>query len=271
MMPGRIKKCVLGFVAALAVSLLVFVVWIQGRYVVPILMYHQVTQSVEESQSLNNVPPEAFAQQMQYLKDHKYKVISFEEFVEGVKAGRNFARNSVVIQFDDGYEDNYTQAFPILRGHGFPAIVFIVSDKVGIPGYLTWKQIKEMDANGFTAGAHTRTHAYLPELTLEEAEDEIAGSKKTIEDRLGRSIDFFTYPVGGFTDQVQDIVKRAGFKAAATTNRGRDPLNRDLFELNRIRIKGSDKDFKLWAKLSGYYNVFRRPKCSAGGHCVKLD
>ena len=249
----------------LTAGILIMTFWLRDRYVVPILTYHNVS-TVHGLYSLNNVSPKSFARQMKFLKRHGYNVISFDDYVSEAQKGLAFARNTVILHFDDGYEDNYTGAFPILKRYGYPAMVFLISDKIGTPGFLTWDQVREMDAHGFKAGAHTRHHMYLPDVSADAAWDEIAGSKKIIEERLGHAIDYFVYPSGGFTDEIKGAVQRAGFKAAGTTNRGQDRFNRDLFELKRIRVKDSDGAIALWAKLSGYYNFFRQSKCG-GEHC----
>ena len=95
------------------------------------------------------------------------------------------------------------------------------------------------------------------------------GCKKMIEDHLGHSIDYFAYPTGGFTQEVKGIVKAGGYKAAVTTNRGKDRFNIDLYELKRIHMNESDdtySGFVLWSKLSGYYNLFRHFKDSGELH-----
>ena len=262
------KKYFLVLLAVLIIGSIGFSFWLRDRYVVPILMYHHVGIPSGKWR-LNTVSEKSFEYQMDFMKRHGFQVISFDDLVEGMKEGQLFARNTVVLQFDDGYEDNYKYAFPILKKYGFPAMVFLVSDKVGTPGFLTWDQVKEMEKYNFLAGAHTRHHVYLPRVSLAQAQDEIAGSKKIIEDHLGHSIDYFSYPSGGFTEEIKRLVKEAGYKAAVTTNRGKDKFNTDLYELKRIHMNNTDDQYSgliLWFKLSGYYNLFRHSKDSGGLH-----
>lgn len=254
------KKTLISIAVAALVAVGAMAAWVNSRYAVPILTYHHVG---EGSAPLNNVSAASFAQQMDFLHRHGYRVIPFSELVEIIEKGKSLPRRTVVIQFDDGFADNYTNAFPILKQHGFPATVFLISDSVGTPGFVTWDQAREMDAHGFRVGAHTRHHAYLPGVSPEQVKDEIIGSKRIIEENLGHRIEHFAYPSGGFTNAAKVIAKEAGFTAAVTTNRGWDKHNRDLYELKRIRVKDSDGTIALWAKLSGYYNVFR--KCRHGG------
>ncbi len=255
-----------------AIGALGYTFWLRDRYVVPILTYHHVGDYSDKSLSLNTVSSKSFKFQMDFLRRHDYQVISFDDLVEGIKKGYSFTRNTVVIHFDDGYEDNYTKAFPIIKEYQIPAMVFLVSDKIGAPGFLTWGQVKEMERDNFLAGAHTRHHFYLPNLSLEQAREEIAGSKNIIEQHLNHPIDYFVYPSGGFNKEDKELAKAAGFKAAGTTNRGKDRFNHDLFELKRIRMNDGDDRYGgliLWAKLSGYYNLLRKSK--GGADCRDMN
>jgi peptidoglycan/xylan/chitin deacetylase (PgdA/CDA1 family) len=251
-----------------------FTFWIRDRYVVPILTYHHVGIPSGKWR-LNTVSTKSFEYQMAFMKRHGFQVISFDDLVTGIKEGQEFARNTVVLQFDDGYEDNYQYAFPILRKYDFPAMIFLISDKVGAPDFLTWDQIKEMEKYGILAGAHTRHHVYLPRETMSQARDEIAGSKKVIEEHLGHSIDYFAYPSGGFTKDIQGIVQEAGYKAAVTTNRGKNKYSLDMYALKRIHMNNTDDQYSgliLWFKLSGYYNLFRHSKNGGGLHkIIKIE
>ena len=258
-MVQRVKNFVLWAGVVGSFVLLIFIFFMRDRYTVPILTYHNVSASYSPL-LLNNVTPKSFDHQMKFLYKHGYHVISLHDFVKGHRRGLAFQRNTVVITFDDGYEDSYANAYPILKKFDFSATAFVITDKIGTPGFLTWAQVKEMDDNDFSVEAHTRTHAYLPDLSLEAAREEIVGSKRILEQKLGHKIKHFAYPSGGFTEETQTLVKQAGYKAAFTTNRGRDIFNRDMYALRRIRPKNGDNALVLWAKLSGYYNLFRKSK-----------
>jgi peptidoglycan/xylan/chitin deacetylase (PgdA/CDA1 family) len=258
-------RFLVAFFILLGIVTLGFFFWLRDRYVVPILTYHHVGNFNDKLSKLNTVSTKSFEFQMEFLRRHGYQVISFDDLVEGIKKGYAFTRNTVVIHFDDGYEDNYTNAFPILKKNSLPAMVFLVSDKIGDSGFLTWDQVKEMERYNFLSGSHTRRHSYLPNLPLEKARDEIAGSKRIIEEHLGHPIYYFVYPAGGFLQEDKDILRESGYKAAATTNRGKDKFNHDLYELKRIRMNDNDNRYMgmvLWIKLSGYYNLFRESRVS---------
>lgn len=234
--------------------------YLPGHYVVPILMYHNV-EPCDAPCPANTVSPDAFDKQMAFLKNNNYHVIRLQDFIEGKLAGRSFPYKTVLITFDDGYDDNYDFAYPILQKYKFPATVFVPPADIGTPGYMTWDQVKHIDQHGFEVESHTMTQAYLPDITgQEKLVWEINESKKRLEEELGRSIRFLAYPIGGFNETIKSLVKEAGYQAAFATNRGYDRFNRDVFEINRIRPKNDDSVLELTVKLSGYYNLIRKSK-----------
>ena len=259
-MMRKLKKTVIGIILVIFIVALSFFTWLQKKYVVPILVYHHVDYVPEGTLSLNTVSPSNFARQMMYLRKNDYIVLRFYELVNLIESGEPIPRKSVVVTFDDGYEDNYKFAFKILKKNVIPATIFIVTDLVGVHGYLTWDEIKEMQAHGIFIGSHSRRHPYLPDLTYEQQVDEIKERRRIRKEKLGTPINFFAYPSGGFNKQIVRIVKEAGYLGACTTNRGFNRLNTDVYELKRIRIKNLDSDFAMWMKLSGFYNLFRAVK-----------
>jgi peptidoglycan/xylan/chitin deacetylase (PgdA/CDA1 family) len=242
----------------LSAGFILLAVWLPKQYQFPVLMYHSIAPKWFEP--LNNVQPEHFVQQMAYLKKHGYKVLPLAQFIDDQRSGRAHDHNSVVITFDDGYENNYLAAYPVLKEQAFPVTIFMEVGHVGIPGHFTWEEAKDMNAHGIDIESHTMTGAYLPALTHGQAVSEVTESKRLLEDKLGHPVRFFAYPIGGFSKDIEQILREAGYEAAFTTNRGYVSVSQDLYELKRIRIKDSDGDFELWFKLSGYYNFFRGSK-----------
>jgi len=255
------KKLLTILVILIFVEGAVYKVYLVPRCVVPILMYHSVDSG---SGNTLKVTPKNFEKQIAFLSKQKYDVISLNDLVDGIKQNRKFSSKTVVITFDDGFKDNYINAFPVLARHKMPAAIFLITSYIGNnKDYLTWDQVRLMMDNGIDFGGHTKNDIYLPGAHSEAViVDEITGSKRDIEQNTNKEVNFFCYPIGGFNDKIKDIVKVSGYKAACTTNRGRDRYNRDVYELNRVKITNSDmtKPFHFRAKLSGYYNLFRSLK-----------
>jgi len=236
--------------------------WLSCHYVVPIMMYHHVADVTLPR--ADTVSPNNFESHLQFLKKHNYNIISFDHYVEQASRGKSFPYKTVVITFDDGYKDNYTQAFPILDKYGFTATFFvapgdIANDQKNI--YMNFEELKEMIQAGMSVGSHGMTQAYLPKMSQEKQDSEIFASKKKLENILGIPICHFAYPIGGFNRSIKKRIYQAGYKSASTTNRGYDKYNKDMYEINRIRFSDKDNsDIILWTKLTGFYNFFRKSK-----------
>lgn len=255
------KKIFIGlgafFLLAILITTIFYKAYMYPRYTVPILMYHRIDDRENDTLS---VSPEIFSKQMKFLHESKYNVVSLEELVKGIKTNKRFEHNTVAITFDDGYVNNFLYAFPVLSKYNLPAAIFLITDKVGTSKeFVNWDQVHLMQKNGITFGSHTKSHCYLPDVKdPDKLWDEIYGSKEIIEKETGKKVKFICYPVGGFTKNVVDVVKKAGYEAAFATNRGMDRFNKNIYEIQRI--KAMNKPFHFQAQLSGYYNLFREAK-----------
>jgi peptidoglycan/xylan/chitin deacetylase (PgdA/CDA1 family) len=258
------KKILLILFAVIIFLEVFYFSWLVPKYTVPILMYHNI--GYEEDNFF--VSPENFAKQMEYIKKNGYEVITLDELVTSIRNKKLLKRNKVVINFDDGYQDNFQYAYPVLRKFSFPATIFLVSDFIGKSfsngkGFLSWEEVIAMSKDKISFGGHTKTHFYLGFIQDEKtAFEEIAGSKKAIEEKIGIPVDYFCYPSGGFCQRAKELVTQAGYKGACTTNRGFVKFNRDVYALKRIKVTNSDgnKPFSFYLKLSGYYNLLRKEK-----------
>lgn len=255
-----IRKIFISMLLVLALAGSSLLLWISQNYQVPILMYHDVASGQEPH--TNVVTPESFRMQMAYLKQNKYRVIPFDDLIDFLKDGETISRKAVVVTFDDGHAGIYYHALPVLREFNLPAIIFIPSGYIGKEGYLTVEQMREMQNSGLVSfGSHTIDHAYLPDLSEADQERQIIFSKQALESALETEILYFAYPSGGFNRTSQDILKKVGYRAAVTTNRGFDREQKDLYELKRVSMREGDSAwYKLMAKFSGYYNLFRSSK-----------
>jgi len=216
---------------------------------VPVLNYHQINNEDHNALTLSDTEFEA---QMQYLYNSGYTAISPDQLVDYVQYGKKLPTNPILITFDDGYEDNYRMAYPILQKYHFTATIFIITDFAGKYGrYLTWEQIKEMSDNGLTFEDHTLSHILLTKASNEEVRAQLAQSKKALEWRLGKKVEYLAYPGGEYDQRVIQLTKEAGYRAAFTVNFGRDKVNSTLYTLNRIPIFGGETHtfFRFWLRL----------------------
>lgn len=258
----KMSRKVFSLVVFLSVAAGVGTLWLPDKYVVPVVMYHKVEPGKTFASDV--ISPENLRRHCAYLQSRGYRVIPLDQLVSMVRDGvrsRQLPRKAVVITFDDGYENNFTEAFPILKESGFTATFFVSPDFMGRKGFLNWTQTREMVKGGMSIGSHGMTQGYLPDLALADRQWELTESKKVLEEKLGVPVDYFAYPVSGFNDEIKEMVRQAGYKGAMATNRGKDRWDRDVFEINRIRLSDRDNSgFVLWWKLNGYYNFFRKLK-----------
>lgn len=256
------KKIFLLLFAVIVLLGVFYFFWLTPKYTVPILTYHAIGN---EKGNLF-VTFESFSKQMEYIKRNGYEVITLDELVKNIQSKKRFKRNEVVITFDDGYQDNYKYAYPVLKKFSFPATIFLITDSIGNgKSFLNWDEVRIMSKNGISFGGHTKIHFYLGIVKdYKIAQEQIVGSKEAIEQEIHVPVDYFCYPSGGFNERVKEIVKEAGYKGACTTNRGFVDFNSDVYELKRIKVTNFDttKPFSFWMKLSGYYNLIRDKKNS---------
>ncbi|MBI4597006.1 MAG: polysaccharide deacetylase family protein [Candidatus Omnitrophica bacterium] len=228
-------------------------------YHLPILGYHRV--GAFRGDHVPTVSPQAFERQMMCLARWKFHVVGLEELLRTPAGREALPRRSVVITFDDGYEETCTVAWPILKRFGFSATVFVATEEIGGPGFATWEQLAAMADGGLTIGSHTAHHCYLPDAQPSQVTEEIVRSKQALEARLGQPVDFLSYPIGGFTPHAQQAASLAGYRAAVTTNRYSRDAAMAPFALRRIKVTERDRwPWLFWAKVSGYYDAFRKLK-----------
>ena len=230
---------------------------------VAVLMYH----SINTNDLFFTARPEDFVEQMAYLKKEKFNVVSLTQLVNWIEKKQPIPKKTVVLTFDDGYEDNYLNAWPVLKRYNFPATIFLVSGLVGQTPYskqnvpfkiLDWSQIQEMYQSGLIDfQPHSLTHQRLGRIKLTEVEYEVRESKIIIEEKLNKKCYFFAYPKRDFSKEISDILKKHRFKAAFTINNGLIDSNSDLFTLPRksINIETSMVQFK--GKLKFDFKLFK--------------
>jgi len=260
----RRKTLITAVFGAIFIIVLLLAGFIRQQYVIPILMYHLVNSNASPDDKLT-VSVDIFERQMRFLKDHRYNVVSLEEAASLIRDKKKVPPKTIALTFDDGYKDNYTHAFPILKKYNLPATIFVIINEMDRPqnDRLSWDEIKTMRDSGIiTFGSHTLTHPYLIKVDSEpELRRQIFDSKKILEEKLGIPVNAFSYPAGGFNSHVRQLVVEAGYKLAVASNPGKKFSNKDIFVLKRLRISSNAGNLLVfWIETSGYYNFIRELK-----------
>jgi len=222
---------------------------------ISILMYH----SIDDNKVFFTVKLEAFEKQMKYLKDNNYNVISLTELIKTLESDQKIPEKTVVLTFDDGFEDNYINVFPLLKKYNFPVTIFLVTGLVGqkinnaqnIPlKMLNWTQIKEMHNSGLIDfQPHTVSHRKFEKMGLKEIEEEIINSKKMIENELGKKCEIFAYPRGYYDIKIIKILKENEFIASRALEKGKVNQGDDPFKLRRISVNSTTSFIQFKANL----------------------
>jgi len=233
-------------------------IYSKTAYVVPILMYHSIDHNDKATKL--SVSPESFARQMEFLHKNHYNVVPLVKVLSYIQKKEKPPRNTIAITFDDGYDNNYQYAYPLLKKYNMPAAIFIIVNSVGKPGFLSWKEIREMSDSGIiTIGSHTMTHLWLLGSDVPAIKKEIADSKAILEKKLGKRVDLFCYPMGAFNARSKKAVEDAGYACAVSTNPPSAPTDR--YAIKRVKIsRSSDNMFIFWAETTRFYSLFKRRK-----------
>ena len=215
-----------------------------GRSVnVPTLYYHYIGNNPNPADKIRDslsITPDKFEQEMAYLVKNGFNTISYDTLAAALKGNLVLPSKSLILTFDDGYVDFYVNAFPILRKLNIRATVFIPTGLMEQGYYLQWSQIKEMDATGLISfQAHSVNHVNLAGLSGDQLKYQISTSKKTLEEKLGKPVNFMAYPYGQSNPNVWNEVKKAGFLGAAGTWGGSLESEGNIYDMPRIRMGGN--------------------------------
>ncbi|NLI92389.1 MAG: polysaccharide deacetylase family protein [Peptococcaceae bacterium] len=198
---------------------------------IPVLYYHSV---LTQKGNALRVPPEQFEEQMRYLAEHGYNVITIAQLEQHIKGAGQVPPKPFVITFDDGYEDNYTKAFPILQKYRFVATVFMVSDFINGKGYLSAEQLLALQSAGWTIGGHSATHPEFNKVKPEVFTAELKVSTEKLKNILGQDIVYYAYPFGKYNDGMIKELQKEGYRMAFTTKKGWINSRQNLFLLPRV-------------------------------------
>lgn len=210
----------------------------------PILMYHYLSTPPADADIYRtdlSVPPDLFAAQLDRILADGYTTVDLYALQEYLTRGVPLPEKPVIITFDDGYRDNYENAFPLLRARGMVATFFVVTDFIDEerPEYLTWDMVREMHAGGMSIESHSRNHASLKDRDADFLVWQALGSQETITYELGVRPRFVSYPAGEFDQLTIDIFGSAGYWAGLTTVQGATLDGADPFRLPRVRVRNT--------------------------------
>ena len=225
-----------------------------------IMMYHMISKQLPKTKKSGlRVSPEMFERHLKYFSDNNWSFIKMSELLE-----HDTQEKVVAITFDDGYEDNYSEAFPLLKKYNACATLYLVIDRhqndwsakknpkhnkgdLAKKSKLSDEQVQEMVTSGiFELGGHTYSHPFLPNLSAEDKKHEMISSKSFLETKFNTNISSFAYPFGIYSSADVDIIKASNFISAVTTNEGVASSD-SIYELKRIKASGKDNflTFKL--------------------------
>jgi len=224
-------------------------------------MYHRIASVLGDRFA---VAPERFADEMQFLAEQRFEVVSLEEGYRRLRSADDLAR-TIVLTFDDGHRDFLTTAAPILKQHSFSATLFVVTGKLG--GAASWTsageasnllsrdELGELKSQGFHLGSHTVTHSDLRTLDSAALEHELTDSRAAIA-AMGETFVPFAYPGGMFTQREREAVKRAGYDCGVIVGgRWGNGPETDRFLLKREPMLASDSLDWFKKRVNGFYEA----------------
>ncbi len=202
----------------------------------PLISYHQIRnyRASDTSQDKPYIMPVAtFTAQMRYLAKHHYHTITPNQLLAHLTTGTKLPAKPVMLSFDDSDENQYTHAVPVLKRHHFTATFFIMTVVLGKPHYMSAHQLRALDSDGMTIGAHTWDHHRVDRYSDGDWHKQLTKPRKHLEHLVGHPVHYFAYPYGVFNAKAFSHLRRAGYWAAFQLTS--DPLSKKepLYTLQR--------------------------------------
>jgi len=215
-----------------------------GYQTVPVLVYHGFSRKKSGKRMI--VAEKDFAEQMQYLHDEGFAVVSLAALFDFMEFKKPLPAKAVVLTVDDGWCSLYEIAYPILKRYGYPMTAFLYTDLIGHEKCLNWQQLREMAENGLDIQSHTMSHRDLSRMRkgesfrryFQDIQNEIAGAERLIEENLGRRCEILAYPYGAYNEILVAYLRKRGYRGAVTVNRGSVPFFADRYRVNRSAVYG---------------------------------
>lgn len=203
---------------------------------IPVLYYHSVDENAANEVTIT---PEKLQEQLDYINDNNYVTITMTELYDHIENNKPIPEKSILITFDDGYMNNYTEAFPMLKELNMTATIFCIGNSLDGSYYLSEEAIKEMSDYGIDIESHTVNHVHLDTMSYDEQLLELKNSKNILEKITGKEVLSLAYPFGDYNDNTIKAAKDAGYKMGFTTKLGLSDRTDDIYKLDRIYISSS--------------------------------
>ncbi len=206
---------------------------------VSVLMYHMIGDIPDNGAVLTEAN---FRAQLELIRQNGFHPITMQELYAYVTEGAPLPEKPVCITFDDGYADNFSLVYPLMKEYGYPWTVFVITGDVGKPGRMTWDELREMaESRAVTIASHTATHPHLAEISAEEARADILAAQQALREKLGIENRWLAFPYGSFDSEVIDIAKSLGIQMVVTSDSGRVHIGDNPYTLRRAWI-GNEVD-----------------------------
>ena len=208
------------------------------------LMYHRFN---EDKYPSTNIEMDIFKKQINIIRGKNYSFENPKDF--DLKFKKPKTEKKILITIDDAFSSFYKYAWPYLKENKIPFILFISTEAVEKHGYMSWKQIKEIEKEDFVfLGNHSHTHNYLVDLTFADFKKDINKSIKIFEKKIGYNPIFFSYPFGEYSLEQINLIKKK-FKYGFGQHSGVIDINKNTYELPRFPINEKYGDLKRFSFL----------------------
>ena len=217
---------------------------------IPVLMYHSI--DYEKGNELR-VPKETFEKHMEWLHKKGFNTLTMKEYYNAISTGKQVPKKAILITFDDGYKDNYTNGLPVMKRYKMKGTIFVITSTIDKSrAYINSEEIKEFHQNNFDIESHTVNHRELNHMSYEEQLSELKASKETLDKLLSKETTAICYPVGRYNEDTLKACKEAGYKLAFTTVPGFSNVDQGVYKLKRIRINASTTVEQMELMLGSY-------------------
>lgn len=253
----KIGLSILGILICLIAVLVIYevITWNKEYYIseknilIPIFLYHNIVEEKHDADYMET-RAEVFDRQISDFLKMGYDIISYDDLIAYQKGERALKKRTILIAFDDGYEENYTIALPIIEKYQIPVSIFVIDNQVGMDGYLNWNQIRELSKSGLVAiYTHGKTHYEFDKEGTEKAVADVLEAHEHIEKELGKKVTkVFTYPYGLYKEETVTALTEAGFVQNFTDNKINKSKELNLYGLHRM-YPLEDATIKILAKI----------------------